>query len=141
MAFNEDSVRAWLRRVWGPGLQWVEAGCGGSVGLPDVNMPVGDGIYLPCELKAWWFTSKGLRCEIRPAQIRYHTMLARDGGRSAFLIGIVNDRDFDIYAFPGGACPVTKYAPKLKIWKVGYDERLARDRLLGLIRSYSFWEI
>jgi hypothetical protein len=99
---SEAGLRKWLRREWraewGP-LIWCEAARGGTVGAPDVFVPVAGYGYVPVELKYW--PRKILRVaksrlfevailsypkiEMRPAQRRLHRLIGAHGIRSVVL--------------------------------------------------------
>ena len=124
----EGDLRDWVRRAW-PGdsdLVWVEAGRGGTVGLPDVNLPIAmrrgsvhNPARLPVELKHWEQTRYGVRAEMRPAQRRYHIMEARAGRRSAILASVTrSDGDFDTVLIPNHLCPLEPYGFK-GVWMRG----------------------
>lgn len=97
---SEADFRGWLRRawlddLWGP-LIWVEAARGGTVGAPDVFVPVPGSGYVAVELKFWPRKAKRgarsvlerwepIRIEMRPAQRRLHSLIGVAGYRSAVL--------------------------------------------------------
>src|SRR6266849_7084896 len=107
---EECVLRERLRREWpGPGeLAWVEAASGGTVGLPDVFIPLGPHHgYMPVELK-WWEVTKSfegydyISMTARPAQIRFHRLAAEAKQRTAFLALLSDDR---IALLPGNKFP------------------------------------
>lgn len=143
MSLNESNVRTWLKKAWVTNLQWIEPGHGASVGLPDVLLPLPD-YQLPLELKFWQRTRKGIRCDIRPSQRRYHIMAHRNGYRTAFLVGMVLDAQLTLHAFPGLACPLEAYPQKLKLWRVASSAdplEASKQKLIALLENDRFWEI
>jgi hypothetical protein len=102
----ESNLRNWLREVLGDRVAWIEAARGGTVGLPDCLIKTKTMANLPVELKVIHEQKSGLKFTIRPAQVRYHALSARDGRRTAFL-GIVGERDrFVVSAVPGHRMPL-----------------------------------
>lgn len=104
---DEDAVRTRLRDDWPSGsfgeAAWVEFAHGGSVGCPDVFLPLGAKRgYCPVELK-WWEVLKGGRVSFyaRPAQLRFHRLAFEAGQRTAFVAQLSSG---DIVVLPGGAC-------------------------------------
>lgn len=93
---SEAGLREWLRRswladLWGP-LIWVEAARGGTVGAPDVLVPVPGSGFVPVELKFWprrdnkeqpWRAP--IPVHMRPAQRRLHSLIGASGHRSVVL--------------------------------------------------------
>ncbi|SRR5216683_4741258 len=111
---EENVLRERLRKEWrGPGeLAWVEAASGGTVGLPDVFIPLGlrHG-YMPVELK-WWevgrvgtYLAGSVKMTARPAQIRFHRLAAEAKQRSAFLALLSLG---DIVLLPGNRFPASQ---------------------------------
>ncbi len=107
---EESILRERLRREWrGPGeLAWVEAASGGTVGLPDVFIPLGSCHgYMPVELK-WWEVIQSfeghdyISMTARPAQIRFHRLAAEAKQRTAFLALLSDDK---IALLPGKRFP------------------------------------
>src|SRR6185369_3295811 len=100
---REANLRKWLKSVWGPGLQWVEPGHGGSIGMGDCLLPV-DCSMFPLELKVWQRSERTgkLRMRMRPSQIRFHHM-SNIGGIKTGIMVLVDASD--IYFIPGYACP------------------------------------
>jgi hypothetical protein len=136
----ERDLRRWLKKVWGGGLLWTEAARGGTVGLPDVTIPLR--FDLPVELKVWSRTSKGIRCEVRPAQIRYHRKSAAQKRRTAFLIAVDEGDDGPVFAFPGYQVPIEPYPTRLSLFWVGTlktPPAEARERLVAILEDENFW--
>lgn len=102
---EESALRTELRNNWrGPGeLIWVEAARGGSVGAPDVFIPLGTKRgYLPLELK-WWNIHGGLiEFSARPSQRRFHRLAYDAGQRTAFMAMLSTG---DIVLLPGSKMP------------------------------------
>jgi hypothetical protein len=85
-------------------IEWIEpAQYGSSPGLPDCKL---NGIGL--ELKYLLSTKKGIKWTIRPAQRRYHHMLARNGGKSALLAYIAAKNELVLVR--GDHIPLRDYA-------------------------------
>lgn len=76
----------WPAMVYGE-LVWVEHAAGGTVGAPDVFVPLGARGYLPVELKGWEVgVHSGLPLyTARPSQRRFHSLAGIAGQRTAFL--------------------------------------------------------
>lgn len=145
---NESDLRKWLKGIYGDELRWVEAGFGGSAGLPDVNVPYGQSLAMPVELKMWErYRDGSIKFEIRPVQRRYHIMEARSGRRTAFLAGVKNGNGtFDVIAFAGKYCPLGLRDPELVTYTVAVLQKRKVDwsdtyrrRILGLLTSENFW--
>lgn len=102
---EESALRTELRDNWrGPGeLIWVEAARGGSVGAPDVFVPLGTKRgYLPLELK-WWNVVGGMvDFAARPSQRRFHRLAYDAGQRTAFMAMLSTG---DIVLLPGSKIP------------------------------------
>lgn len=103
----ELRLRHWLRDVMGEDcLQWVEPGRGSSVGVGDAILSLPRNNKLPVELKIWNEKSKGLCCDMRPAQIRYHYMTwYRKKGKTAIIFVV----DRDVYVLAGQYVPKDQY--------------------------------
>lgn len=99
---SESDLRAWLRSqwrsdLWGP-LIWVEAARGGTVGAPDVLMPIYGVGWVPVELKYWrsklitdGFVNRIIvDVKMRPAQRRLHLLAGLSGQKSA-VVGYLPD--------------------------------------------------
>lgn len=114
----ESDLREWLKKNWlGPkgSLEWVEHGLGGTAGLPDCNLLCGESY--PVELKmAHRMASGGYRVEIRPVQIRYHVLAARNGRKTAFLFGVEKENGMSVYLMPGSYCPLDGKLPTKPNW-------------------------
>lgn len=100
---NEKQLRDWMRGLWKDDkcvqLSWCEPGMGSTVGIPDVWLMIG-GQWLPIELKHGTIKGGYLKCNVRPAQINWHTSVHKAGGKSLFIVGTM----FGIYALPGRYC-------------------------------------
>jgi hypothetical protein len=106
---KERHLRRWLRRSWGEtGIEWIEAGLGGTQGLPDVKL-FAQGRELGVELKIGVQAKAGLRIRLRPSQARYHKLMALEGRQTAFLIGLGMGSSFTVFAASGHL--VTSYGP------------------------------
>lgn len=148
----ESDLRKWLRAIWGEGssLEWVEHGMGGTPGLPDANLWV-YGEQIPTELKMWDETPSGLKVEIRPVQRRYHLLAARDGRRTAFLVGVDRGSTFDVYLAPAQAVAAESYVSlsshRLKRIALGQTAKpcsifpsTTKKKMCELMDSRKFWE-
>lgn len=116
MVNERDDLRRYVRRVMGKTCLWVEPNVKSTIGagVPDCRFKV-DGKEVPVELKYWHRTKLGVKCEMRPAQIRYHVMGAKKGNRSAILFGIDvpgSAGEFFLYLIPNHKCPKEPYALK-----------------------------
>lgn len=144
--FSEGELRAWLKSIWPKDrLQWIEQARGGSVGFPDALLGLPGGEQLPLELKLWKEGPNGVRCPIRPAQIRWHTKRHLSGGRSALLFGVDSGKDyFDIYVMPGHSIP-RRPTPTLRkqlamsLRDVGRSD-LKKNRLEFVLLDDNFWK-
>lgn len=139
MGYAERDVRMKIKRLWGDGLAWVEQSTGGTVGVPDVFIPMPDGYRLPVELKFWEMTVKGLRCEVRPSQIRYHVMEARAKRKTAFIVGHVNTNMFPdrlhMLIFNGRDVPRENFPKRMPIFRSVSD----KADIINAYLSKSFW--
>jgi hypothetical protein len=98
---KERHLRRWLRRSWGEtGIEWIEAGLGGTQGLPDVKL-FAQGRELGVELKIGVLAKEGVRIRLRPSQARYHKLMAMEGRQTAFLIGLGIGSLFTVFAASG----------------------------------------
>ena len=108
---SEVSFRRWLARRWGSAWhEYVEPTAGSTMGAPDMRvLPPGQDYPVPVELKiaklvgrmiagqryGSWSPDLDLQQErikprdLRPAQILWHDNLARAGGRSCLLLGVL----------------------------------------------------
>lgn len=94
---QEGVLRRKLRDSWCSGLHgelvWVEAAHGGTVGAPDVFVPVGmKRGYLPLELKWWKAYDDLIEFSVRPSQLRFHRLAYEAGQRTAFLALLSDER-------------------------------------------------
>lgn len=106
MHMLELRLRHWFKDVLGEDCEWVEPSRGGTVGAGDALVQLPRNGKLSVELKVWCVTRLGLRCDMRPAQIRYHYMTWHKGkGRTAIVFVI----DRDIYVVDGKYVPKDKY--------------------------------
>lgn len=96
----ESDVRADVREAF-PNAQWVEAGLGGSTGLPDCFINDIDGLPSRVaffELKIGELKGAILHYEVRPAQKKRIKYMLADGYKVWFLVGEVGgDRLWRIY--------------------------------------------
>lgn len=104
----ESDLRQWLRAGWKtkPEPVWIEAARGGSVGAPDVFLPLdGKDCWLPVELKCW-DGDGGNRIEFsaRPSQRRFHLLAAQARKRTAFL-ALVRGDGLHYVTLPGEFMP------------------------------------
>jgi hypothetical protein len=90
---EEGELRKALRESWDAKkfgeLVWVEnrsGAIGGTVGAPDVFVPLGARGYCPVELK-WWevYVNGDVKIMVRPSQVRFHTLAMQAGQRTALL--------------------------------------------------------
>ncbi len=146
MNFDETKhLRGRLRLEW-PGeefgaLCWVEAARGGSVGAPDVFLPLGGPSgYLPLELKGW--KTQHVRPPIgrvqfyaRPSQRRFHRLAALAGQRTAFLAVLPTG---DVVTIPNWRMPMNGTWMHEHVTRLGSIVRLHALRELYL--SDRFWE-
>jgi hypothetical protein len=90
MKFNrENDVRNYVRATFGQNsVFWVEAGRGGTFGMPDTTI-VEHGKVALLELKKGWTLDRGkLRFKLRPGQPRTLRRLAAQGANVAVLVGV-----------------------------------------------------
>lgn len=148
---KERDLRDWLKEVFGKELRWFEHGFGGTAGIADVNIPLGSGASLPVELKMWERGLKGIACDVRPSQVRYHVLEALAGRRTAFLVGLGNGTDFELIAFPGLLVPRERF-PKhsfphsyisigAKAGLKTFGKEHMKGSLQTLFASEAFWDI
>lgn len=143
MAFDKEDLRLLerdlrqrLRDEWaGPELAWVENGRGGTVGLPDVFVPLlSPRLYLPVELKVWDIVVGRIKFEARPAQLRFHKLTARNGMRSAFVALLI---DGSVIAVPGKFMPDVNYPFEIpKVWRI----EKSLDELARIFNNEQFWK-
>ena len=142
MKFKEADVRDCVRSMFPRNVEWNEPSFGSSVGKPDCEIS-----GIPIELKMWEETRKGVKAVMRPAQIRWHTMHARNGGKSAILYGVAaSDHKaglIGLYILPGKFVPKTNYDwDNSKEEFIGYlkDHPInLRNSLLNIICGDFFW--
>jgi hypothetical protein len=90
------------------GLEWIEpARFGSTIGAPDCKIKYGIE-SIGVELKYLLSTKKGIKWAVRPAQRRYHHMLAFHGGRSALLVFAAAKRE--LHLVRGDHVPLRDYA-------------------------------
>ena len=138
----EGLLRDWLRSTMGDvsNIDWVEPSRGSSVGLPDCNLRFGN-VTIPVELKAWKVIKGQIKGEMRPAQIRYHFMAAREKRRTAILYSIPSAVGFDVFLLPGKYVPLAdKVVNREASQPVGTKELCDYKLLSRTILSSSFWE-
>jgi len=98
----EKDLRLWIRNVWLNGnksapLVFVEPAKGSSIGCADVLLPIHP-LLIPVELKlAKKRKSESFVTVIRPAQKRFHTLLALNGFFSCFLSCYGEFKSFDVW--------------------------------------------
>jgi hypothetical protein len=102
----EKDLRLWLRNVWLNGkkqapLVFVEPAKGSTIGCADVLLPIHP-LLIPVELKlAKKRKSESFVTVIRPAQKRFHTLLALNGFFSCFLSCYGDHKSFDVWLSHG----------------------------------------
>lgn len=143
--FRESDLRDWLKMIWGSNLQWSEPGFGSASGEPDVKLMYGVNA-VPVELKVWEVGRKGIKCAVRPAQIRHHIMAARAGRRTALMV-LLNGGEVGgkIYMLPGKHCPRDLYETYMTdLWFIddhSYSYSQApRKRIIKTLQDKAFWE-
>jgi hypothetical protein len=132
--------KEWPERRFGE-LIWVEAARGGTVGAPDVNLPLGVGHgYLPVELKAWE-TNAGdmlrrgyVQFVARPSQRHFHRLAALSGNRTAFLAVL---SDGSAVTIPNWRMPPNGTWMNTLVTRIG---KASLESLRELYRTESFWE-
>lgn len=101
---SESDFKAWFRGMWRGSSDIIQPGLGSTVGQPDVVIRIA-GVSVPIELKLGKYDDERdrlkLKKPIRPAQVRWHYMTARDGGFSMFLIAGGTRRSFRVWAVNG----------------------------------------
>lgn len=103
----ELRLRHWFKNLLGDDCEWREPGFGGVVGAGDAIVKLPRDGKLSVELKIWKTTTKGLCCDMRPAQIRYHFMSWRKGkGKTAIVFSLA---DGVVYIIDGKYVPKDKY--------------------------------
>ena len=144
---ERDDLRRRVRAIMGKNCLWVEPNVKSTVGagIPDCKFKIGKD-EIPVELKCWQRTKKGLKCEMRPAQIRYHVMGARQGKKSAILFCeqiAGSTGEFMMYLVANHNCPQEPYALRKKdAWLVGtssdWDDS-TRVRIDKILNDKEFW--
>ena len=107
---SELETRRWLNENFcqnSPQLTWQEPRFGGTIGAPDVWVPIaGRGSRIGVELKVGWRDEGHLCFSMQPAQIRYHHVAKRGGDRTALLITVVEGMQVLCRVLlPGRWCP------------------------------------
>ena len=147
MALEKD-VRRRLKAIMGKDVIWVEPNVRSTVGagVPDCKLKFGS-LEFPIELKFWEQNKLGLKCVMRPAQIRYHVMGAKKGKRSAILFGVDVKgpaNEFAMYLIPNTKCPKEPYEiKKSDCAMIGYaydDETSVKNRIAIALMSEEFWK-
>ena len=138
---SELRLRRWIKRVMGHDVQWVEPSFGSEIGIPDTVLKFGFADY-PVELK-WWPVGKAgqLKYHLRPAQIRYHTLAARKGKRTAIMYAVpLNENNFAVIIIPGKNCK----NPLCSVTELVGFEIEKPDciywRLRNLLANKEFWQ-
>lgn len=149
MVNERDDLRRRVRAIMGKTCTWVEPNVGSTVGagIPDCKFKLPDGTEVPVELKYWHRTKKGLKCEMRPAQIRYHVMGALKGKRSAILFGldiVGSAGEFYIYLVPNSKCPQEPYDLKgshATLVGTSSDWDVANNfKIIEILSDDAFWK-
>lgn len=148
MVNERDDLRRRVRKIMGKNCLWVEPNVKSTIGagVPDCKFVLPDKKEIPVELKYWKRTKLGLKCEIRPAQIRYHVMGARKGNRSAILFGEDvpgSAGEFYMHLVPNTRCPQKPYDLKKKdAWPVGTSsdwDATVNFRIIETLSDERFW--
>ena len=148
MVNERDDLRRRVRAIMGKSCLWVEPNVKSTVGagIPDCRFVLVDKTEVPVELKYWERTRFGLKCVMRPAQIRYHVMGARKGKRSAILFAEDikgSAGEFMMYLVPNHKCPKEHYALKKKdAWLVGTSsdwDASVNFRIIETLSDEKFW--
>lgn len=149
MVNERDDLRRRVRKIMGKNCLWVEPNVRSTIGagVPDCRFVLVDKTEIPVELKYWERTKKGLRCDLRPAQIRYHVMGAKKGNRSAILFGTDvpgSTGEFYMYLVSNKNCPKEPYALKKKdAWLVGTSsdwDAAVNFRIIDVLSDERFWD-
>lgn len=97
----EKHLKFWLNNAYHGQLNFIEPTIGSSVGMPDVELPIGKET-LPIETKIGTITRSGfLHVVLRPSQYRYHILAAERGQPTAILAAVGASTKFSVYAFAG----------------------------------------
>jgi hypothetical protein len=87
---HETELRQWLTDSLSPktNIQWVEPGrYGSTMGAADcILKQKATSVYL--ELKVWEEKRRGIKCEMRPIQRRWHRVTYRHNSRCAVLVNL-----------------------------------------------------
>lgn len=141
---DEDTLRRRLKRVMGKDVEWIEPAWGSTVGRPDCDL-LFDEVRYPVELKLWKLTKFGIKCEMRPAQIRYHIMSAKKGLKTAIMFGlpiIGSANEYYVYMTPGRSCPKDNYEVIKDMFLIGTNAQLEKDmkkRIKETLQDERFW--
>lgn len=147
-AENEKRLRIWLKDAMGFDVLWVEPTLGSTVGMPDTVLKVYDS-HVPVELK--WCKKTKTRArpeitrwsvEIRPAQLRYHTMAHRRGSKTAIMIAMEVGSCFHVWLLPGKHCrSLHPVDPQIATMVATSQDRIeyCRDRICKVLSSKEFW--
>jgi hypothetical protein len=145
---NEDSVRAWMKKTFPNEVEWIAFNYGGTAGLADCVLTIADW-RIPIELKFWKRDERGWVCKIRPAQRRYHMVAARQGVRTAFIVGSAvatcerGDSVLALQMFPGTKTPRSERAlmplGMCDIGRADEDPAPLRQRVIELLKDKDFW--
>lgn len=147
MVNERDNMRRRIRAIMGKDVVWVEPNVRSTfgAGVPDCKFKFGS-VEIPVELKFWEQNKFGLKCTMRPAQIRYHVMGARKGKRSAILFGVEvpgSNKEFAMYLVPNTKCPKENYELKKKdCYSIGYaydNEASVKLRIQQWLCGEVFW--
>jgi len=92
--FTERDLRSRVRGWWGKAVFWVEAGRGGTVGMPDavVVRPAGT---MFVELKAGHVNDGRWRVDLRPSQMQVCRRLVKQG--ADVRIFVIDKRDGGVW--------------------------------------------
>lgn len=85
----ESDVRQEFDKRWASWIDRYEPRKGSSTGAPDTQLLV-KGILRPVEFKVGMIVGgRIMPYEVRPAQVSWHTRLAAAGGKSFFIVGVM----------------------------------------------------
>ncbi len=145
MAMNlENDVRTWAKRELGNRVLWVEAGAGGTPGLPDLLLIMGDRL-VPIELKLLKrrkgpVSSAQLTgvwaVEMRPAQLAVANKIIENGGKYFVLLGDKSENKVWLACFDEGNMRV-KNGDSVKISAVENGQVLRLKIKMALLTSKS----
>lgn len=138
---DENQLRRDLRFGWDAKkfgeLIWVEHARGGTVGAPDVMVPLGGkNGYCPVELK-WWEVLEGgiIAMTARPAQKRFHLLAWRAGQRSAYLAELSSG---DYVLLPGHRLELETVIERIENRR--WMQFLQLRNLKSLLLDENFWK-